>query len=951
MKYLRICAALLLTATSALASGAVTNPLFSHGFKIGPATNAAQYTDDGANLLRNGSPFSGGGLDSNRIFNVVDGGAHLSTNGRVAGTGIINTGANGYVHAVIPHDLITYSSTSDYPLVGQLVRFTASDPDATYVSLLPLIRTNYTPHTTNNLPIPGTDTNFWRLLNQDGTTGSTGGQGIPGANGAGNINWSEWNSLAVYTTNTNTVVEYDDQWYIALQNSTNKQPDLEAAYWAVTISKGEDGTLLATNMVMRGTYNAGTPYTTNDAVHYAGSVFWKWTNAPSTNIVPIVSPPTHSAHWEVFLSGGSNGPTGPTGPQGPAGQDSVVSNITQYTIAFTNAVWLNNPDPVTNKFVYHHSTAGGTNYYAWTFLPFTNRFHINRTNADAGPVWVSNDYALATTWYRLDLLTNSGGGGSVSFTQAWSSIYTDGSTNAAYLSLGSSGTLFVAMGAAADPQFQTLAQLNLATGTPVYAEADTWQTVVARNNSISNTAAITNGALVLAGTSNSTQGFVQFPDGTKQYSAGVSGSTTVTNLPADLVSGTGVTTNAGPKFVIAGDGTGPFVGAGSTSIMPTGGANIVAGYATNSVIGGGSGNTISNATDAVIDGGSGNYIKGASDDSTIGGGNGNSINAATYGTIGGGIGNTITTSSGYPFIGGGSGNMIYDTGNGKVIVGGSGHSLGFNAAAAFGVIVGGSAHVMEDGGYSIIGGGANNTIKESGAYNVIGGGIRNMIDATGGRNVIAGGGGTSAAESSRISGSSLNSFIGSAYFSRITNAQHSAIVAGFLCNITNSPRAAIIGSGDENNIAASYGFIPTGSTNLVTGSHGIAMGHRAHAAHPFTFVYNSQINTAFASTASNQVLFNVQGGGVGINTNNPNGNALKVNGPVGLRNAGDGILTSGVCIVTLPIAQPDTSYHVSMSYATDTTLLTIPLGATNTTTTIHITGMGNNAFTWAIFDY
>lgn len=354
------------------------------------------------------------------------------------------------------------------------------------------IDTNYPGYTSGtNLvyPVPGVH-DQWGEFVEAGADGATGSTGQQGASGAGNIQYyGLWNNATEYHTNTNTWVYWTSPIlavYQAILPSTNKQPDLETAHWVRILgaSNGLNAAVM-TGLVFRSDWAAGT-YCSNDLVKYGGSG-WLVTNGCTT------ATPGGTNWYELFEKGDQ-------GNQGPAGEDGDQLNVYyQYTLAFSNGVWLNNPDPFTNKFAYLHSVTNGTNRYAWTFLPYTNRYVVNRTNVDGGPYFVSNDYALATTWWRLDLLTNSGGGGSVTFTGGWSSVYTDGSTNAKYLALGPSGTLYVAMGAAADPQFQTLAQRNIALETQRIADSNAlFALAVAYSNALNAQAVANSNTLAAA---------------------------------------------------------------------------------------------------------------------------------------------------------------------------------------------------------------------------------------------------------------------------------------------------------------------------------------------------------------------------------------------------------------------------------------------------------------------
>jgi hypothetical protein len=172
-------------------------------------------------------------------------------------------------------------------------------------------------------------------------------------------------------------------------------------------------------------------------------------------------------------------------------------------------------------------------------------------------------------------------------------------------------------------------------------------------------------------------------------------------------------------------------------------------------------------------------------------------------------------------------------------------------------------------------------------------GAGNVVSNNIGFSTIAGGGQTGFPNSI----GSGSSFIGAGNLNRIgTNSGNSAIGAGFANSIEgyggfigsgninriglNADRGVIAG-GDESQIAPNVGFgtIPGGQRNFVGGSYGFAAGRRAKANHAGAFVWADSTDADFASSGTNQFLVRA-GGGVGINTNNPNGAALAVNGTV-----------------------------------------------------------------------
>jgi hypothetical protein len=87
--------------------------------------------------------------------------------------------------------------------------------------------------------------------------------------------------------------------------------------------------------------------------------------------------------------------------------------------------------------------------------------------------------------------------------------------------------------------------------------------------------------------------------------------------------------------------------------------------------------------------------------------------------------------------------------------------------------------------------------------------------------------------------------------------------------------------GAGHSLAGLFATIPGGRSNVAAGQYSFAAGHRARAGHDGAFVWADSTDADFGSGATNQFLIRA-GGGVGINTNNPAGKALSINGAVGI---------------------------------------------------------------------
>lgn len=303
-------------------------------------------------------------------------------------------------------------------------------------------------------------------------------------------------------------------------------------------------------------------------------------------------------------------------------------------------------------------------------------------------------------------------------------------------------------------------------------------------------------------------------------------------------------------------------------------ANVINGSALNSANAGAVGVTIAG-------GGSGNYYGSGgpnlflspSDFSTIGGGFRNLI-YRQWATIAGGDNNTA--GGDYSSVGGGSRNFVI--GPGGNIGGGSGNT--------------------NVGSYSVIGGGSGNLIPNAGNYNTIGGGLVNsnsgyVATLSGGQYNQVSGFGATVAGGEYNTGGAVDATVAGGAHNVATN--NGATIGGGQNNLASGADAtigggyhnnaqgdsAVVGGGFFNNAGTNYATVPGGQNNAATGDTSFAAGQYAYAQHAGTFVWadGSVPGVPYASTGTNQFLIRAKGG-VGINTNNPNGSALNVNGTV-----------------------------------------------------------------------
>ncbi len=206
--------------------------------------------------------------------------------------------------------------------------------------------------------------------------------------------------------------------------------------------------------------------------------------------------------------------------------------------------------------------------------------------------------------------------------------------------------------------------------------------------------------------------------------------------------------------------------------------------------------------------------------------------------MGGGDGNTADNNA--TTVGGGAGNAA--SGVEATVSGGAGNTAGGGATVG-----GGAANTASDG-YTTIGGGFGNT--NSNEYGTVSGGFKNIasgIDAT-------------------IGGGANN-----------TNNGIDATIGGGNGNTASGNSGATVGGGVNNRAINYYATVPGGFGNVAGGQYSLAAGLNAQATHDGAFVWADTQGTPFGSTAINEFLIRASGG-VGINTNNPQGAALSVNG-------------------------------------------------------------------------
>ena len=188
-------------------------------------------------------------------------------------------------------------------------------------------------------------------------------------------------------------------------------------------------------------------------------------------------------------------------------------------------------------------------------------------------------------------------------------------------------------------------------------------------------------------------------------------------------------------------------------------------------------------------------------------------------------------------------------------------------------------------------GGYNNSIAT--AYSFIGNGYANNIQTNSTASFIGGG------SWNTIQTNDSSSVIAAGYYNTIQNSAYESFIGGGRYNVIQTyATESFIGGGAYNTNAGGYAAIPGGDQN-VAGTYSLAAGHRAKAINSGDFVWADSTDADFIATGNNQFLIRAANG-VGINTNNPNGAALSVNGTVAATNfAGSGAGLTGISAASL----------------------------------------------------
>ncbi len=308
-----------------------------------------------------------------------------------------------------------YSSTTNYAL-HDAVSYNGS----TYISLI----------AGNAGNAPALSPSQWALLAAQGPAGPQGPNGLQGTAGPQGVagmpgtagpqgppvsfsgNWLAPNNYAI-----GDAVSFGGSSYIALATSSDRQPDLNPAYWGILAQagmagipgaagvQGPQGPRGPAGVTFKGAWSASIGYLANDAVFYSGSTYLAL--ATSQAAQPDLTP----SAWALLAQAGSVGSTGPAGlaatvsigtvTTGAAGSQASVTNSGTSSAAVLNFS-LPQGDPGTSG-----GGGGGAGMSGITFasmyhsVSFSNLYYsVNNTNGspgetDAALTWVPSGCAAS----------------------------------------------------------------------------------------------------------------------------------------------------------------------------------------------------------------------------------------------------------------------------------------------------------------------------------------------------------------------------------------------------------------------------------------------------------------------------------------------------------------------------------------------------------------------------
>lgn len=322
-------------------------------------------------------------------------------------------------------DIANAQAVSNFPTVypGQIAyNNTGAEIGNSFMLIATLVPTNYQPYTATPFPFPGSSgdsTNFWRKIASSGGTGATGSSGVDGADGVANLLYDVWSGSKTYSNTVSAsvtslvVVSYGGQWWdLTNSPSVGNIPGYSTPNdWAVSVSKGADGTLIGTNLMYMGEWSSSfTNYFSNSVVRYFGNLYYKGSNATvnggfsapaTTGGTAYVA--TDNAYWDWLLQRGVQGSTGLAGAPGAA----TYTFYNYYTNTFIGTNMIVGVGDLSNRMLAVTGQTGGTNNYGWVNVLYvgTNIVSTDGTNMLWNGALIAADVpAGITNLYDLNLV-------------------------------------------------------------------------------------------------------------------------------------------------------------------------------------------------------------------------------------------------------------------------------------------------------------------------------------------------------------------------------------------------------------------------------------------------------------------------------------------------------------------------------------------------------------------
>jgi len=405
---------------------------------------------------------------------------------------------------------------------------------------------------TNIVAPPGDPTN-WDIWLVGGTNGVNGADGIDGTG----FNYrGTWSPVTAYVSND--LVRINSALYQAITNSTAVQPPVTAGwatYWQLVLEDGTDGQIISSTNIF--VYDVGSSYPSNAFVVFSGQTY------ATLQLIAPGDIPGSSTNWVLAAARGAAGANGTSGSDGANG----IGNMSWHTNWINTLTYPKDCLVTYNGVIYYSKSinsgvnpetdygrgtwgiaaqaldgAPGVYMGYWTnTTSYTNRALVRQTNTfyyslSSGNVG-NSPYSAPLYWtYLFDAPSTSTLSGvritgpAATNTSANTIEFMPGGSVTGLVSAGSTVRVYTVAGsvtnARATNDFLTASVVNGeavigTTSTPLFAEADTLQTVLNRGTNSTVGIQLTNATLRLSGDTNSAN--IVFADGSVMKSANVLG--------------------------------------------------------------------------------------------------------------------------------------------------------------------------------------------------------------------------------------------------------------------------------------------------------------------------------------------------------------------------------------------------------------------------------------------